>query len=546
MKKKPAPKKFGKKAPFKSKGGKRPEIMDKEALSAGHSYGTNGNDVSWDTKYPQLVKAASSLIFNQRYGFNYETIENLPAVITGRSNAIPGVVGLTFRQLLASKGTDADPINVCSKNLYSYIRHANSGSANYESSDLMQYVIAVLGIATELEQCKRDLRLVLTYSPINQYVYRAILLNRGYTMTQINDMMTNHAVYTGYINAIIAKLNTFKIPKEFSVFDRFAWMVTNIFKDDNLNKATYYYYNTLDRVHYDWANRKIVDSMINLSSYVTFGAYLDSINAEIDNLLAYEDIGIMTGDILKAYKQEGCRVWSGMNLGEVQDASESLEVLFQIQNTTTYAVTENIEITQVSANSQLLQLDQKVSNATVAAAKTYGQLITLQASNKNDTDTWDYNNCTFNPLLVMNSDEPNSEDLITSTRGTVGSKFVYINDGSTSNSYSLINDYFLYIVCQITITRKESNGTFLNWTTQTLLQYPDDTVENRRQNTIYKLLRQITCAPTLYRIFDNADVDVHTTGKNNQTVSPTWLARLHEACTMSELSLPMFKLLESN
>jgi hypothetical protein len=404
----------------------------------------------------------------------------------------------------------------------------------------------VLGVATQFEQAKRDLRLTLTYSPINTYVYKAVLVNRGYTTAMIDDMIANNANYVTRLNILAAKLNTFKIPRDFAIFDRFSWMVTNLFKDDELDKATYYLYKTNDVIHYDWANRKIECTVKAMSTYSTFGDYLNSINSELDNLLAYEDIGIMIGDILKAYKQEGCRTWSSVQIGEVQDSSYSPEVLYQIKNLITYNLADKFEIKQVSANSQLLELDQISNDSGITRELAPGKLISMQFYDSNQVSGWGLNT-PFNPILVENSNEPTNDDIITSTRNVVASTFkqITLGDGNAC-SVSIIEDYFVYICTGVDTTRYNASGVLINYSTQTLLLYPDDTLAIADENNIFKIANIVSKFPTLYRIFNDTDLDIFTDGKNNLVVTADWLKSLHTGCTMSELSLPMFKLLESN
>lgn len=496
------------------------------------------NDVSWYTRYPSLVKAQSSLIFNTRYGHNYDVLSGvtLKAGFTRTNyNSIPGCVTFNFRFTVAGDGTESDAFNVCSKNLYTYIRHANSGAANYESSDLMQYVLSVLGLTTMLEQAKRDLRLVYTFNPLNRYVHKAALRARGYSLTEIDNMIANSAQYVGRINNLVAQINTFKIPKDFPIFDKFEWLVTNLFKDDDLDKATYYMYQTRDRVHYDWANR-VVD--FTNTPTTTFANYLDAIQLEINNLLNYEDIGIMIGDILKAYKQEGCRVWAPMQLGEIQDATKSDEVLRQIENNTWYSFNDVLHVKQINANTQLLGLYQGTS--------TTPGVIDVTIGSGSETAGIITSNTAFSPILVMHDNEVTADDILTSTRNT--NSFVAGYTSSGKPNYGKMTHYTTNVLTDCSVTYFDPSGVlFTEILTHSFLIF--SSMDITTMYTWVKFSHIISKFPTLYLTQEDSNA-IHTRiymhGKNNQTVDKAWLDRLHDACRMSELSLPMFKLLESN
>lgn len=506
--------------------------------------GKHCNDVSWDKKLPALVTAASGLYFNKRYGTNYDVIPGYS--FNSANTAVPGVVALPFRLTLTQRGVDADAINVCAKNLYTYLRHANSGASNYEQSDLIQMIITVLGCAIHFEQAKRCLRLVPTYSATNIYVFRSALKAMGFTDPVIEDMIDNQANYVAKLNTIGARLNTFKIPKDFAVFDRTSWMVTNIFKDDQLEKSTYYFYFMQDALHYDWSLQKVTQSEFSFGSLNTFDDYLKIIDAEINNLLAYEDIGIMIGDVLKAYKAEGCRVWSPMQIGEVQDSSYEPEVLSQIMNTVTIPAHGTIENEQVTLNSQLLKMSYSDSTgASYVAGHIGGPAV--------EDTTQSYPITGFNnyvtPLLVINSDNPTNDDVIVSTRCTQAPLVTDHSGPGFAWPLLDVEVHNLFVVTDIVVIARNSSGQDTKDVIHTITAYTDAPNDLLYEARSHKYSRLISAFPTLYRILlDNSQKHffAYYSGKNVVTITKAWLDTLNDGCTQSEFTLPMFKLLEAN
>lgn len=499
--------------------------------------GEHDNDISWYTKYPALVEANSSLIFNTPYGATYQTEMAVNGGTFIRDNSIAGCVMLNFRTVLARGGLDADAINVAAKNLYTYVRHANSGSANYESSDLMQYLITVIHLGMEFEQCKRTLRLAMTFNPLNKYVYKAVLSAEGWDAAAIQNLYTNNANLVGYVNTIAAKLNSFKIPRDIALADKLEWMVTNVFKDDSLDKCTYYLYECNDHVHYDWANRAVTFTNLPISGPQGLTDRLDRINGELDNLLAYEDIGIMLGDILKAYKSEGCRVWSPMGLGEVQDASYSEEVLVQMMNTVTFQDTGVFTIKQVNANSQLLQIDDGPGSTPGLLTCSFG----AKPAGTSITSFW------INPVLSVDSNSPTNSDIIIATRNT---NTIKIESSGTNYIGSLVY-YPNTIVNDFTVVNCKDDGTFKITKNVHTIIFHDDGVFSGPLLRILAFRSNVSKFPNMMiYTYDNMGNEEHSIlfahGKNNQTLGYLWLRNLHDGCTLSELSMPMFKLLESN
>jgi len=515
----------------------------------------NENDVTWYTRYPSLVGPNASINFNSRYGAKLSQLSdiNTPAPVNTRvMTTIPGIIVSDFLPIYADAASTASAVNVASKNLYTFVRHANSGSANYESSDLMQYIITVMNLYMHIELAKRDIRIIHTYNASNKYIGK-ITLDSFRPSGWSQDLLTNVATYVGKLNVIIGKLNTFKIPKDIAILDRHLWLASNIFRDDELYKYTQYIFNSKYFAHYDWANR-VIEIKDRISALTTFDAYLNLINSEIDNLLDYEDIGIMLGDILKAYKVEGCRVMLPMNLGEILEPVYSTEILDQMRNMTVLGFSGAGEFTikQLTTNSQIIYLEKDNNGYTDGRlAFTIPQLGSLHQNIS----------AKYTPLLVVDSDNPNTDQVILNTRlaypvefsnnigvtTTYGSEVVYACKAYSFMSTVAVND-----------DEVEFKPSFM-WGHSSLVLVGYDT--NNPQDLLFNLfynwmgknqVHKATGSPQYAMILDIEQNGNYTfcetnyyNGKNVVPVSAQWLDRLHTACKLSEWTMPMFKLLEN-
>lgn len=118
--------------------GKRPSSTRQGAERSKH------NDASWYERSLQLVQDAANLSYASLAGARLEKDSNFNDNETVR--AIPSIPGVMAFRWSPSVGLSIDgesAINVASKRLYSFIRHANSGSSNYDSPDLMLYILAM-------------------------------------------------------------------------------------------------------------------------------------------------------------------------------------------------------------------------------------------------------------------------------------------------------------------------------------------------------------------------------------------------------------------
>nr|AIY31274.1 capsid protein [Dromedary picobirnavirus] len=537
----------------------------------------NINDVRWYTKYPSIVAGSSSHIFNAILGHKYQPINfgsnTNTTQVTGAKQAIPGVVSLMWAPFYSMKGTEVDAVNVASKNLYTYVRHANSGSVNYESSDLMQYVLAVQELFAYAEQCKRDLKMIFTFKTTNRYLYQRVLWATGYTMSDIADMIDNYALYSNKLNILIAQLNTFKIPKEMSVLARHTWLASHVWKDDQLDKATTYVYAMQGFYHYDWSNGELEFNRLlpTLSSTMSFPVRLGALQTEINNLLAYEDIGIMLGDILKAYGNDSCYFATPLLQGEVYDAEYSAEVTHQIRNAVVLGSSYAVKIKQVASNSQLLYETQQddapavrpvgdtTSTATTMTFANGRYYFNIHGKGNSTSDfLYKFRGMAYNPFLIIDADTPTNEEIILNTR------FMYSLHATQSHvtttqgpHYDAVIGYTgevgtEVLVSSLIVTLEDSlssgsySEAFNGGALTTLMIDPSPDATNHIVSQQYKV-DDIPQRCIIYTASGGALAYISTYyyGKNVITAEDDWLELLHKGCKMSEFTIPMFKLLEA-
>nr|AVX53463.1 putative capsid [Marmot picobirnavirus] len=308
-------------------------------------YKSADNDPAWYAQNPQLIRDYASFPFGQALGSRMNYGPNIGINSALNSSAIPGVMALYFAPTIGSAKDANAPINVAARNIYSYVRHANSGHSNYEAPDLMMYLLAMDSIYTFHSFMKRIMGLVLDYSTLNRYYPAALIRAMGVDFADISAHIQD---FRGYINQYAVKMGSMCVPNSMSYMARHVWMCEGIYTDGTTGKSQTYFYTPMQLLKFQ---RNSV-SQIGELSYVTITTpelldpadttaktYQDLVNlgnSMLDAVLQEEDFNIMSGDILKAFGPEGVVKVSGVAEGYMILPVYNEEVLSQMENATVF------------------------------------------------------------------------------------------------------------------------------------------------------------------------------------------------------------------
>lgn len=299
------------------------------------------NDVSWYSKSTNLLDAAASLPYGYPIGnpinidnSNFSRYPN-PG---NRYDAVPGIMTIA---LLTGPGIATDvnsPVNVAARDIYSYVRYANSGHANYDPVDLMMYILAWDEVSMWLANARRVYGAMYTYNSQNKYAPKYLVEALGF---DYNDLNANLAQFRYAINAATNRFNALNMPNNFDYITRHTWLYSNIYSDGTSAKSQLYAYVPAAYRVYDETsstNGGFLDAhpltMYAGNGALTFTEWLNITNDMINSLLGSEDVGIISGDILKAFGSE--RTIITPTIADVYSISPvyNEEVLSQFQNAT--------------------------------------------------------------------------------------------------------------------------------------------------------------------------------------------------------------------
>ena len=306
------------------------------------------NDVSWYTSSPSLVKAAGSFPFSNNIGTQINTSWSYINK-NYSSTAVPGIITFPYVPVIGGASEANSPVNIAMRSLYTYVRHVNSGHANYDAPDLMLYVLAMDAAYSHYAHVVRAYGLLRTYSAVNRYLPKALLENIGFDYDNLYGQMAN---LNYWLNSYAYKLGALCVPGSMSYVTRHFWLNSNVYTDAPDLKAQLYAFYPSCYYVYDEMNgpgkltKKSYPTKMTLDDIMRIG------NEILDPILASEDLNIMSGDVLKAFGADKVIKISPISEAYTVQPMYNEEVLIQIENALVFP-SHLIDIPDITQNSDV-------------------------------------------------------------------------------------------------------------------------------------------------------------------------------------------------
>lgn len=352
----------------------------------------------------QIGKQVANLPYNKLPGLQYpvpvDTVSVASTVGTithsSRNATVGTVMAITYWPYFGMNTKAADGLNVAARQLYSYVRHANSGARNYEAPDIMMYVAALSDIYGEFFELRRALGIPKWYELRNRAIPQAVMQALDIDATAISQ----NANYTAQLNILAAKINSLAVPKYFDIFLRRAFLSSKLFLDSNSIRGQIYAFKRGG--YYTWSGKTSTTGTELKFQTISSSANsmlqrLARLTAMVDALLEDEDAAIISGDILKAFGEGN--LYSLLNIPSdfVVEFSMDEDVLAQIENMMllpSYGIqltsATTISAMNVTQEDQLIKSGIKIDLSNVPAGflgtnNTWRQAVLLN-SHKEDPD----------------------------------------------------------------------------------------------------------------------------------------------------------------
>lgn len=489
------------------------------------AYSKKNNDASWYTVPGQLAKDVASLSFNNATG--------VPFNIGTYASVIPGTMEIITAPVPGISGGASSAVSVAAKNLFTGIRKANSGSTNYDASDLMMYILAMDSAYAYYAWMVRIYGVMRVYDQRNRYLGQNLAAISG---GDVDTILPNLANFRAYINQYAIKLGAFNVPATLTLIKRHMWMFSNVYADENNIKGQFYLYQPAYFYRYDEYNGAgrlvaeplMVQDSLNQDHFTsvaksapkTLNAIIGYGERLISALAGSQDINTMSGDILKAYDSNG--VFKLDLIGEEFALAPvfSEEVLTQIHNTT-FVGNEFYVNTASDPALTSFYVNQDTSIG-------YGAIL-CQPKVKLDSS--------YNKLLDFWKDDPTPEDVMVATRNMT---FTYLDEATNSNALQTCGTEvpLFAVVTQLNATgNREENNLYTG-------------IEHHYSQIVtVKYLSSFNEYPLLYLRGSDDKVGSHFLGElSNYTILDyDELRKMHDSALLSLLAVPLLgNVLSSN
>jgi len=349
--------------------------------------------------------------------------------------AVPGVMSLNLDPGIGFCDSAVSPGNVFMRNFYSYVRHANSGHANYEAPDLGMYVMAVDQIHIIIEHLVRIYGVARTYSSMNRYAPEAFLKAMGVNAHADNDMLyTSLASIRSQILNLMVKAGTLLVPNEMKFIERHKALMRFIYADGSTSKTQTYIFRPQGYRIYREAGAAHEGGYLEFvdmkGSNHSIGEWITAANYMIDAVVQSEDMNIMSGDILKAYGRENCYQFAAFTEDYTVVPVYNPEILLEIHNAVPVGFVDDQQ-------ANLLDIYQDPSLGIIKFTPKYRSHIPYQ---------------NVSPIIDMPVEVPSPEQVMIATRlvtmGSVGydssypaRPYTYVPDSMGSEVVTVCNIY---------------------------------------------------------------------------------------------------------
>lgn len=297
------------------------------------------NDISWYSRNPELLKSAGSIPFAQIIGGGVR--------FSGHTMIVPGIMRLnysvSFGPRAAGNVNAPYALNQASKQLYSFIVHANSRNYNGESADYLILTLAGAQCFAFVAHIMRAYGIAKWYAEENLYTPDALLYSMGFDP---DDFRKNLGNVWFRLNELISRSSQFWIPNIMPILQRWFWMNSNVYKDANGPRAQMYVFVPTMFLQYNetlsttgGGLSPLMDPSADTASQFnptthryTVDQWFAAADALFGALIESEDRGIIYGDILKAFGAD--KIWAlpPIDANYTMAPVYNEEVMTQIEN----------------------------------------------------------------------------------------------------------------------------------------------------------------------------------------------------------------------
>ena len=325
-----------------NKSNKRGKDRNRKEGSKGDPRGIKFNHPQWFMPNEAIGEQIASIPFNvvsggklQLSGFSaLNTFDQAQVSSSECSGRVQSVMTINYFSTPGISSEGISGINMAATKIYAAIRSKNSGAKVYEAADVMMYILLMQDIYANLCSAFRTVGISSYFTFLDKNVPDTF----GQALNiDLKDVRANRARYLARINTIIDKVNSFAVPANLKVFQRSAYINTNVFKDSDTTHGQYYIF--FKENFYRWSAKtssKGTELKCNLvDTIMTNGVldnYLDMIDTQINDLFLDSDVLTISADILKAFDNVNLYKFKQLSSDFAITPSYDINILGQIHN----------------------------------------------------------------------------------------------------------------------------------------------------------------------------------------------------------------------
>lgn len=256
-----------------------------------------GNDFSWWSKVPSLLKDAVNLPLNWIPGTQlFETAGTGPV----------STLRIKVQNTYGSEDSATGPINLMARNIYLAMHRNYRGLNAYQSADVGMVIIATIELFCQIAAIERVYGVINKYSLLNRTLPYALLNAMGISSALADNIRDNLADFRYGLNRILVKAQNVCIPKDLSILmDKIA-LFGYIYKDHESDKAQSIVF-TFDQIgRYDGAAADTGGGIVYtaLRYGATYATMLKTLSDSVDSLVEDSDVLRIYSDFVAYIKPE--------------------------------------------------------------------------------------------------------------------------------------------------------------------------------------------------------------------------------------------------
>lgn len=297
------------------------------------------NSPEWYAASPQLIVDAASLAYSEPVGttLDLQPTGNVPWVDNSYNASIPGVCCLSWVPAVGISTSESSALNIATRNIYSFVRHANAGHTNYNSPDLMLYLLCMDSVYSYFAWMVRLYGILRAYNIKSRYMPKVLVESLGVDFDDLNESLAD---FRYYINNYAVKAGSLCTPATMSYNARHIWLNSHVYLDDLSAKGQIYIFDQESYWQFSATTDPNGGRAVSVCRYSGMGPkpklsdIIEFGNNLLNPILADEDMGIMSGDILKAFGADNLVKLANIPEDYFVIPEYNEEVLSQIQNAT--------------------------------------------------------------------------------------------------------------------------------------------------------------------------------------------------------------------